>query len=193
MAVNAQSRCGARSGAVLLAFDAVYLELVLRLTTDQTLFVRGSAGGLCTALALALLFAALCSLFKGERAAWRASVVCAALMTVWFLFCALTYDAYKVFMPPDIILSQAGNAARDFGGNVRSTVLKSLPLILLYFLPVIAALPMSRILRRGAHSAARARGRLTLRLALSVLALAAAGYLLSNCTAALRAVCLLHL
>ena len=112
MAVNAQSRCGARSGAVLLAFDAVYLELVLRLTTDQTLFVRGSAGGLCTALALALLFAALCSLFKGERAAWRAGVVCASLMTVWFLFCALTYDAYKVFMPPDIILSQAGNAAR---------------------------------------------------------------------------------
>ena len=43
MAVNAQSRCGARSGAVLLAIDAVYLELVLRLTTDQTLFVRGSA------------------------------------------------------------------------------------------------------------------------------------------------------
>ena len=108
-------------------------------------------------------------------------------MTVWFLFCALTYDAYKVFMPPDIILSQAGNAARDFGGNVRSTVLKSLPLILLYFRPVIAALPMPRILRRGAHSAARARGRLTLRLALTALALAAAGYLLFNCTAALRA------
>ena len=193
MAGNAQSRCGARSGAVLLALDAVYLELVLRLTTDQALFARGSTGGICTALALAMLFAALCSLFKGERAAWRASVVCAALMTVWFLFCALTYDAYKMFMPPDIILSQAGNAARDFGGNVRSTVLKSLPLILLYFLPVIAALPMPRILRRGAHSAARARGRLTLRLALSVLALAAAGYLLSNCTAALRAVCLLHL
>ncbi len=187
MAGYAQSRCGARSGAVLLALDAVYLELVLRLTTDQALFARGSAGGICTALALAMLFAALCSLFKGERAAWRASVVCAALMTVWFLFCALTYDAYKVFMPPDIILSQAGNAARDFGGNVRSTVLKSLPLILLYFLPVIAALPMPRILRRGAHSAARARGRLTLRLALSALALAAAGYLLSNCTVALRA------
>lgn len=68
MAGYAQSRCGARSGAVLLAFDAVYLELVLRLTTDQALFARGSAGGLCTALALALLFAALCSLFKGERA-----------------------------------------------------------------------------------------------------------------------------
>lgn len=72
MAGNTRSRCGARSGAVLLALDAVYLELVLRLTTDQALFVRGSAGGLCTALALALLFAALCSLFKGERAAWRA-------------------------------------------------------------------------------------------------------------------------
>lgn len=90
-------------------------------------------------------------------------------------------------MPPDIILSQAGNAARDFGGNVRSTVLKSLPLILLYFLPVLAALPLPRLLRRGAHSAARARGRLTLRLTAAALALAAAGYLLSNCTPALRA------
>lgn len=186
MAENTRSRCGARSGAVLLALDAIYLEFILRLTTDQSLFARGSAGGICTALAAAMLFAALCSLLKGERAAWRAGITCAALMTVWFLFCALTYDAYKVFMPPNIILSQAGNAARDFGGNVRSTIWKSLPLILLYFLPVIAALPMPRILRRGAHSAARARGRLTLHLAISALAFTAAGYLFSNCTPALR-------
>lgn len=187
MSMTTQSRCGARSGAVLLMLDAVYLELLLRLTTGQALFARGSAGGICTALAFALILAAACSLFRGERAAWRAGLAAAALMTVWFLFCALTFDAYKVFMPPDIILSQAGNAARDFGGNVLSTILKSLPLILLYFLPVLAALPLPRVLRRGAHSAARPRGRLTLCLSGAAFAFAAAGYLLSNCTPALRA------
>ena len=41
MAGNTQSRCGARSAAVLLALDAVYLESILRLTTDQSLFARG--------------------------------------------------------------------------------------------------------------------------------------------------------
>lgn len=43
MARNTRSRCGARSGAVLLALDAIYLEFILRLTTDQALFARGSA------------------------------------------------------------------------------------------------------------------------------------------------------
>ena len=93
MSMTTQSRCGARSGAVLLMLDAVYLELLLRLTTGQALFARGSAGGICTALAFALILAAACSLFRGERAAWRAGLAAAALMTVWFLFCALTFDA----------------------------------------------------------------------------------------------------
>ena len=187
MSKRARGVYSARAGAALLAADMVYLELMLRITTQQAVFAPGVPGGLCTALAAALLFGALCCLIRGEKRAWRAEVIVCAVMTVWFLFCCLTYDAYKVFMPPDIILSQAGNAARDFGGNVVSTVIKSLPIILLYFVPVILAVVLSHLAPRGAHARERERGRLPLHLGLGALAMLAAGLLLSNCTAALRA------
>lgn len=187
MSKRARGVYSARVGAALLAADIVYLELMLRITTQQPFFSAGVPGGLCTALSAALLLGALCCLIRGERRAWRAELIVCAVMTVWFLFCCLTYDAYKVFMPPDIIVSQAGNAARDFGGNVVSTIVKSLPIILLYFLPLIASLVLARIAPRGAHARVPARGRLPLRLGLGAVAMLAAGLLLSNCTAALRA------
>lgn len=170
MSKRARGVYSARVGAALLAADMLYLELMLRITTQQPFFSAGVPGGLCTALSAALLFGALCCLIRGEKRAWRAEVIVCAVMTVWFLFCCLTYDAYKVFMPPDIIVSQAGNAARDFGGNVVSTVIKSLPIILLYFVPLVAAVVLARIAPRGAHARMRARGRLPLHLGLGAVA-----------------------
>lgn len=187
MSKHPLGRYSARLGAAFLLADAVYLELLLRLTTGQRLFSAGVPGGLCAALALALILAALCCLFRSDAAAWRASLSAAALLTVWRLFCCLTYDAYKVFMPPDIIISQAGNAARDFGGNVRSTIVKSLPLILLYFLPILIAIPIPRFLRTPAHAAARPRRFLPVILAAAGVLTLGAGALLCRCTPALRA------
>lgn len=177
----------ARVGAALLAADMLYLELILRLTTQQPLFVPGVAGGLCTALGAAAAFAAGCCLIKREESAWRASLAVCTVMTVWFLFCCLTYDAYKVFMPPDIILSQAGNAARDFGSNVVSTIVKSLPVIILYFAPLVLAVIAAHLASRGEHARMRPRARLPVHLLLAAVGLFAAGLLLSNCTATLRA------
>lgn len=177
----------ARAGVILNILNIVYLELILRVTCSLPLFEAGIPGGLCMAIAAAGLLSAGACLLRGERAAWRAQVIVAALFTVWFLFCGLTYDAYKVFMPPDIILSQAGNAARDFGGNVASTIVKSLPLIALYFLPVILACILAHIRPRPSHLKARPRARLPLFLAAGAAALFLAGYLLSNCTSTLRA------
>lgn len=187
MAKRARGVYSARAGAALLAADIVYLELMLRVTTQQSVFSPGVPGGIVSSLAVAVAAAALCCLFKRERHAWRAEVIMCAVITVWFLFCCLTYDAYKVFMPPDIILSQAGNAARDFGGNVVSTIVKSLPIILLYFLPLIAGIVAAHLAPRGAHMREKARGRLGMKLGIAAAVLLAAGIGLCNCTAALRA------
>lgn len=103
------------------------------------------------ALALALLIGGLSGLVNKDKTAYILGLVSASLLTVWFIFCCLTFDAYKVYMPPDMILSQAGNAARDFGGNVIRSVINSIPLILLYFVPVLVALLLPVTVGRRAN------------------------------------------
>lgn len=168
------------TGAFVLPAAVIYLELVLRASAALPVFHDGLIGALFTALAFAFAATLLCALAGGRAAGW----CCFAfleLFTVWFLIAYFTDDAYTVFMSPSIILSEAGNAAKNFGGNILNVFTTGLPMILLYHIPAVLFLIFRKRLSFGAKRLWAAAAAL----ALSLVCLFA-GYAFSTCTEALK-------
>lgn len=169
-------------GALFLLLLPVYLELILRATARLPVFHDGLAGGIFTALAFSALSAGLCSLLKRPGAAYWLRFAFAELFTLWYTLAYFINDSYKVFMSPAIIFGVAGDAAKDFGGNIVNVIVNGLPIILLYHVPVIAYL----ILRKRLLSVPQRRKLCACLLLGSTLVCAGAGYLFSVCTPTLK-------
>lgn len=170
------------AGALLIPAAVIYLEILLRLTAKMEVIHSGLAGGLCTALAFALAASALCAL-PGKSAAKWLRFLFVELFTVWYLVAFFINDSYKVFMAPSIILSTAGAAARDFGGNVAAAIGNGLPVIGIFHFPALLCL-----LLPGGRPAGRVRRRLIPAGIMLVLAAAAlfGGVFFSTCTPELK-------
>lgn len=168
------------TGAFVLPAAVIYFELVLRASAALPVFHDGLIGALFTALAFAFAAALICMLIGGRAAGWFCFVFL-ELFTVWFLVAYFTDDAYTVFMSPAIILSEAGNAAKNFGGNVLNVFTKGLPMILLYHIPAVLFL----IFRKKLSFRAKRLPASAAALVLSLICLLA-GYVCSTCTEALK-------
>lgn len=171
------ARC---TGAFALPAAVVYLELVLRAGAALPVFHDGLTGSLFISLAFALAATLFC-LLAGDRAAGWFCFAFLELFTVWFLIAYFTDDAYTVFMSPSIILSEAGNAAKNFGGNILNVFTKGLPMILLFHVPAVLFLLFRKKLSFRAKRLQAAAAVLVLDLICLF-----AGYFCSTCTEALK-------
>lgn len=168
-------------GAVCLFPVLLYLELVLRAASELPVFHDGLAAGLFTAFAFAAVASALCSLLKGSAAYWLRFAF-AELFTLWFTVAYFINDSYHVFMQPSIVINVAGDAAKDFGGNIVNVLVNGLPIILLFHIPVVLILILRKLLR----PAPRRPALCCCILLVCALLCSAAGYGLSVCTPILK-------
>ena len=129
----------------LFLLALLMLELVVRPGAGLPVFHDGLAGALFTAGAFGLLCCALCTL-TGGRVGKILFYVFLELFTIWYLVAIFTQDSYKVFMEPAILFSTAGNAAKDFGSNIRNVIFTRFSTILLCHIPMGVSLLAQRLL-----------------------------------------------
>ena len=139
----------------LIPAAVLFLELLLRLTAKMTLSYAGLPGSLLQALAYGCLAAGLCTLLRSEKAASWLGFVFTELFVLWFVVAFFMDNSYTVFMPPAIMLSEAGNVVGNFGGNVKNVLVLGLPMILLYHVPSALYLLLRR---RSAFTGSRRAG-----------------------------------
>ena len=132
--------------ALLLPLALVYLEMASRANVGLPVFHDALAGALLTAASFALLVYAICSIFGG-KAGKILCLIFTEVFTIWFLVAVFTQDSYKVFMEPAILFSTAGNAAKDFGSNIKNVIFTRFGTILLFHIPVFAEAALYKWMR----------------------------------------------
>ena len=181
--ISAGERLKRIMSVLYLPVSVVYLELVLRSASHMKTFHSGTAGALLTALCFALASEAVCSLFKGKsRSVVRA--VFLEIAVLWFLIAYFLEDTYKVFMELPIVLSTAGDAVGDFGGNIINVFVGGFPRILQFHVPTIIYLLLEKSLFRTDSGRRMKRAGAML---LSAAVCFFAGYYASVCTPTLSA------
>lgn len=130
--------------AVALPLTVIYLELVLRATSGLSVMHDGLACGLFAALFAALLVAAVCALIRRPSAAFAFAVIFAEISAIWFLAAYFINNSYFVFMHPSIVISTAGDAVKDFSGDIKNVFINGLPMILLYHIPTALLIILRR-------------------------------------------------
>ncbi len=135
------------SPLVWLNATVLWLELLLRITCGLPVFHDGLPGALLTAVSFASMAALLCRLPHTRRFSRNICSVFMEVFTIWFTIAYFMDNSYSVFMTPSIIVKEAGNVAKNFGGNVMNVLTHGLPLILLYQIPVILSLVFHRRIR----------------------------------------------
>lgn len=137
------------SSALLLA-----LEIILRISAETGPFFNGFSGLVFTALSVGCLISLLAAIPRSPNAGRAILIVLCELFTIWFLIAYFTDDAYGVFMPPAMIVSEAGNVVGGFSSTLLSVVTKGFPIILLYHVPVILLLFLRKKLVRESRGTA---------------------------------------
>ena len=124
---------GFRPFACLLLGPAfVLFEILLSvLTGSGVLHV-----GVFHALAAGLILGALCSLLK-EKASFIAEAVILEVFTVAFLVEYFCYNSYRAFMSMNDIKTGAGDVVTGFGGTLVGLILRGIPIILLFHVPIV--------------------------------------------------------
>ncbi len=167
--------------ALLLPLSLLFLELMARLTVGLPPLHDGLGGALLTAFGFGMLAYLPCRLLGG-RVGKALLLVLLELFVIWYLIAVFTQDSYKAFMEPAILFQAAGDAAQDFGGNIRNVIVMRFSTILLYQLPMAAGLFL--LLPRPFPKVRRLRAGLLL--VPACLLLFAGGYFASVCTPVLR-------
>lgn len=119
------------------SLTVLLLDSVLRITTKQNGLSENAAAGNLLAVFPLLITAAALHFVRNRRVSRGISIALTEIVILIDVFCFFMYDAYKVFMPPSIVLSEAGNAVSDFGASVVSSIIRGIPYILLYHLPLL--------------------------------------------------------
>ena len=166
-----------------LLFTLLYLELLLRATCSLPLWYDGLPGALCCAFAFASAAALICFLPRGSRASRILCLFFMELFILWYVIAFFMDNSYGFFMSPTIIAQETGNVVTDFGGNVVNAIVRGLPMILLYHVPVLLFPLFCRLLPWGAGK----RRRALLLSAVLIVVFAVGSYGLHNRSAELRA------
>ena len=124
---------GFRPYASLLLGPAFALfEILLSVLTGSGIV----HAGVLHALALGLILGAVCGLLK-EKVSFLAEIVILEVFTVAFLVEYFLYNSYRVFMSMNDIKTGAGDVMNGFGDVVTGLILRGLPVILLFHVPLI--------------------------------------------------------
>ena len=88
-----------------------------------------------TSKPLGLLLGAVCSLFA-EKISFILEAVVLEIFTIAFLVEYFIYNSYRVFMSKTDIATGAGDVVTGFGGVVVGLILRGIPIILLFHVPL---------------------------------------------------------
>ena len=91
--------------------------------------------GVLNAFGLGLLLGAVCSLFA-EKISFILEAVVLEIFTIAFLVEYFIYNSYRVFMSKTDIATGAGDVVTGFGGVVVGLILRGIPIILLFHVPL---------------------------------------------------------
>ena len=91
--------------------------------------------GVLHALGLGLILGALCGLLK-DKVSFIAEAVILEAVTVAFLVEYFCYNSYRVFMSMNDIKTGAGDVVTGFGDVVVGLILRGIPIILLFHVPL---------------------------------------------------------
>lgn len=114
----------------------VFLELMLHLTAGLSRNFAAVMGAGLTAISAGFLLCLLSTLTCSAKANRWIGFGLLELVIIWFLIAYFTDNSYQVFMDPQSILSGAGDVVTGFGSTLVSVIVKGIPVILLYHLPV---------------------------------------------------------
>ena len=92
--------------------------------------------GVIHAFAVGLILGALCSLLP-EKPSFVAETWVLEIVTVAFLVEYFCYNTYRVFMSMKDVATGAGDVVTGFGGVVVGLILRGIPIILLFHVPLI--------------------------------------------------------
>ena len=146
-----------RIGFAFLPFMTILLEFLLRVTSSQAIFHDGLPGALLTAVAVSLIGIFLAALPRSPRAGSWISFIWLEIITLCFVLEYFMINSYTVFMEPGMIVSEAGNVAGNFTGNVLNVLKFGFPMILLFHIPSIAYLLLRRFVRLSLEQSRRGR------------------------------------
>ena len=166
-----------------LLFTLLYLELLLRATCSLPLWYDGLPGALFCAFAFASAAALICFLPRGARASRVLCLVWMELFIIWYVIAFFMDNSYSVFMSPTIIAQETGNVVTDFGGNVVNAIVRGMPMILLYHVPML----LFPLLRRFLPWGVTRRRRALLLCAVLIVLFAVGSWGLHNRSAEMRA------
>lgn len=132
---------------IWLISTVLWLEILLRITCNLPVFHDGLPGALLNAVSFASGTALLCRLPYTRRTSRTLCIVFLEFFTIWFTVAYFMDNSYSVFMTPSIIAKEAGNVAKNFGGNVVNVLTHGLPMIILYHIPFILSLVFRKHIR----------------------------------------------
>ena len=113
----------------------VYLELLVRIFARNGVF-KHLFYPVIFALAGGLFLAAVLSLFP-RKASGKITSVLLVIIPLYYALQSFVQNAYKVYMPFDIILKGTGGVAADFTTVLIKTIIFGIPKLFLFFLPTI--------------------------------------------------------
>ncbi len=177
-----EGRSACLSPIVFLILTLLYLELVLHISRSLPLWYSALPVTILCNIALASFLAFICCLPRNRTAVRTLCIVMMEVLCLLYVVCFFMDETYGVFMSPAMVAREASNAVSDFGGNVLNAMSHSLPVILLYHIPVLLALILHRLI--AAHGSTR---RTELILSVLLLVLGSVGaYGMNNCNEKMR-------
>ena len=109
----------------------VYLELLVRIFARNGVF-KHLFYPVIFALAGGLFLAAVLSLFP-RKASGKITSVLLVIIPLYYALQSFVQNAYKVYMPFDIILKGTGGVAADFTTVLIKTIIFGIPKLFLFF------------------------------------------------------------
>lgn len=124
----------------VLPLVIIYLECLLHFSVGFSFADMNIPGMLCMSVAFAGIGVLICTFIRSDKAIGWVVFAFAELATAVFCLMYFTFDAYKVFMTPGMIVSEAGDVATGFTDTVLTVIGKGFIWILVYEIPAIALL-----------------------------------------------------
>jgi len=128
---------------IYLPLSIAYMEILLRLLCGYQ-FLPGLAYALFLSFGLGLLISALSLLFPAAKVSRAVAGVLTGILCAVFALEYFMFEAYKVFMSFETIFLEAGNVFSEFSGVVISAIIKGVPIIIVFFLPLIIFILLTR-------------------------------------------------
>lgn len=119
----------------LFLIAMIYFEVVLRICTGTGLF-RHLIYPILFGLATGFLFTFITSLFQSDRSR-KISIGILSVVALFFTIECFVKKSFQWYLPISGIFSGAGDVAGNYVSEVFRTVLHGIPIILLFFVPVI--------------------------------------------------------